>query len=343
MRGDVPGAFGLMRAAYEAGADPAQALSDLAAFTHLVTRIKLVPDAARDPSLTEGERVRGTAFAAGLSVRALSRAWQILLKALPEVAGSQRPLAAAEMVLVRVAYAADLPTPDEALRELREMALEGSAGGSANGPAGIPSDGPRSYPRSSAQAVPQATAQPISQMRSPAGGGSASPAPALAPAPSPAEMSAAAPSRVLALKRFEDVVALAGERRDIQMKAALERDVRLVRFEDGVIEFALAEGGSRSLPNDLSRALNDWTGRRWTVVLSSGEGDATLAERKRDRDSDRRRGAETHPLVQAVLASFPGAEIVNVTERAPLPEDLPAGPVDGGEAVPPDEATPLDD
>src|SRR5688572_2216562 len=128
MRGDVPGTFDLLRAQYDSGADPAVILTDLAAFTHVVTRLKLVPDAARDPALTEVERSRGGEFAAKLSVRSLSRAWQILLKGIPEVQAASRPVAAAEMVLVRLAYAADLPTPDEALRALKDGApLPGGA------------------------------------------------------------------------------------------------------------------------------------------------------------------------------------------------------------------------
>uniref|UniRef100_UPI00083125A3 DNA polymerase III subunit gamma/tau n=1 Tax=Methylobacterium sp. CCH5-D2 TaxID=1768765 RepID=UPI00083125A3 len=132
MRGDVPASFAELRGQYDSGADPAVVLSDLAGFTHLVTRLKLVPEAAAaDPTLSEVERTRGAAFAERLSVRALSRAWQILLKALPEVQAAPRPLAAAEMALVRLAYAADLPTPDEALRQLRAEALAARGRGAA--------------------------------------------------------------------------------------------------------------------------------------------------------------------------------------------------------------------
>jgi DNA polymerase-3 subunit gamma/tau len=316
MRGDVPSSFAALRAGYDAGADPAQMLSDLAAFTHMVTRFKLVPDAAKDPALTEAERVRGTAFAGALSIRALSRAWQVLVKAVPEVGASQRPLAAAEMALVRLAYAADLPTPDEALRSLRE-GLGGSLG--SPGTTTAPNGGP----------APTLNA-PAATRPSPGGA-------ALARAPAPTL--AAAPAHTVALRRFEDVVALAGERRDIVMKGALERDVRLVRFEDGHIEFALAEGGSRSLPNDLSRALADWTGRRWAVVLSSKPGEPTLAERKRAHEAERRSDAESHPLVRAVLASFPGAAIVDVRERGALEAEAVAADI----APPPDEDDTPDD
>ncbi len=134
MRGDVPAAFAGLRSQYDAGADPAVILSDLAAFSHIVTRLKLIPEAARDPALSEIERTRGTDYAQKLSVRTLSRAWQILLKGIPEVQASNRPIAAAEMVIVRLAYAADLPTPDEALRALKDGAPVPSGGPSAPAP-----------------------------------------------------------------------------------------------------------------------------------------------------------------------------------------------------------------
>ncbi|WP_244937424.1 DNA polymerase III subunit gamma/tau, partial [Methylobacterium crusticola] len=155
MRGDVPAAFGELRSQYEAGADPGVVLSDLAEFTHLVTRLKVAPETARaDTALSEAERVRGGGFADRLSVRALSRAWQILLRAIPEVQVAARPLAAAEMALVRLIYAADLPTPDEALRQLKEgagVAVPAPAGATAQ--AG-PGDrvGPGAHPGGSAQA-----------------------------------------------------------------------------------------------------------------------------------------------------------------------------------------------
>ncbi len=121
MRGDVPAAFANLRAQYDSGADPAVILSDLAAFSHVVTRLKLIPDAARDPALTEAERrARHRVRPEALGPQRSSRAWQILLKGLPEVQAADRPAAAAEMVLVRLAYAADLPTPDEALRALKD-------------------------------------------------------------------------------------------------------------------------------------------------------------------------------------------------------------------------------
>ena len=290
MRGDVPATFAILRGGWEAGADPAAIIADLATFAHLVTRMKLVPEAARDPALTEAERGRGSAFAQALSVRALSRAWQILSKAAPEVGASQRPLAAAEMALVRLAYAADLPTPDEALRRLQSGAT---------------------LPAISGGAAPPSL---LASTSSGGGGGAAlavSPRAAPVPEPEPAGIT---------LRRFEDVVAMAGEQRDIALKAALEHDVRPVAFEDGRIELSMVDGASSALPHELGRKLHAWTGRRWMVTVVSAEGGPTLAEQRQARERERRHDAASHPLVQAVLNSFPGAEIVDVRDRAPLPE-----------------------
>jgi DNA polymerase III subunit gamma/tau len=286
MRGDVPAAFAGLRAQYDAGADPSVVLSDLAAFSHIVTRLKLIPDAARDPALSEIERARGTEYARKLAVRTLSRAWQILLKGIPEVQASNRPVAAAEMVLVRLAYAADLPTPDEALRALRDGTPLGSNGSPPPAP-------PRPSGPGTSGNMALATSQAQPQPR---------------PEPERAEPA-------LRLRRFEDVVAMAGERREIVLKGALERDVRLVRFEEGSIEFNLAETGSRTIANDLARVLQQWTGQRWMVALSSEPGAPTLREQAAAAERERKEGAANHPLVQAVLAKFPGAQIVNVVER----------------------------
>ncbi|TVR09068.1 MAG: DNA polymerase III subunit gamma/tau [Salinarimonadaceae bacterium] len=316
MRGDVAASFGLLGDQYAAGADPAAVLRELAGFTHLTTRLKLAPDTAQDPSLTEVERKRGVEFAQDLPVRALSRAWQILLKGIAEVEGAARPIAAAEMVLVRLAYAADLPTPDEALRMLAERAGHAPAAPSGTAP-------------SDSGEAPRARA--VSGAGGPTLVASAAPDAPARPAPAPSAPQA------LRLARFEDLVALAGERRDIVMKAALERDVRLVRFEDGQLEFALAEGASRNLASDLARVLAEWTGRRWMVALSSQPGEPTLKERAEAAARDRREGAAEHPLVRSVLDAFPGARIVDVRERADAQaEPALEGYEDSGPVAPPE-------
>ncbi len=301
MRGDMGATLKELRDQYDFGADPAVVLGDLAEFTHFVTRVKIVPSVADDVSLTEVERVRGRGFAAALSMRVLSRTWQMLLKGLSEVQTAARPIAAAEMVLVRIAYVADLPTPDDVIRSLGDGASP-SAPRQGNGGA------PRASP-----SAPTAAASPGPRMMASQGGARAAPSPMREPTArlaEPAQDIATEP--VLNIARFEDLIALAAEKRDLVVRTALERDVRLVRFEDGKLEIAFEPGASKSLVSDLARKISTWTGKRWMVAVSSESGAPTLRSLQDAQRAELRAGAEADPLVQAVLNRFPGAKIVEV-------------------------------
>jgi DNA polymerase-3 subunit gamma/tau len=312
MRADLARALQEVRDQYDTGADPAMVLGDLAEFTHFVTRVKVVPALADDVSLTETERTRGRAFAGTLSMRVLARTWQMLLKGIEEVAAAGRPLAVAEMVLVRIAYAADLPTPDEVIRSLGE----GTRGNGAS--AGVTTPGAPSSPRPDLRSEAPRAEVPRGATRA----ALATAAPAEMPAPAPA---ASAPAR--ALQSFADLVALAGEKRDLAIKSALERDVRLVRFEDSRLEIGLEGSAPKSLTGELSKKLSDWTGRRWMVIVSAEPGQPTLYAQAQMRKAELKDDVRGDPLVQAVLQRFPGAEIVDVRQ----PGSTPAA---GAEEVP---------
>ncbi|HEY5794259.1 MAG TPA: DNA polymerase III subunit gamma/tau [Bosea sp. (in: a-proteobacteria)] len=309
MKGDIAAALGELRAQYDAGADPVVVLTDLAEFTHLVTRLKLVPDAVKDNSLAQAERVRGGDFAQRLSIRILARTWQMLLKGVGEVKQADRPIMAAEMVLVRLAHAADLPTPDEALRMLRDgSGAVPSGNGGSSGYGGASAPRPPSGGGNTALA-----ARPILA--------SANPMPVAAPR---AQAQPQAQPAVM-VASLEDVVALASQHRDITLKIALERDVRPVRFEQGRIEFSLADGASRTLAQDLSRRLKEWTGQTWMVAVVNGEnGAATLREQAALKKDQRESDAAAHPAVKAVLERFPGARIVDVRDPRAAEADTPA-------------------
>jgi DNA polymerase-3 subunit gamma/tau len=291
MRGDIAAALAELQAQHETGADPAVVLTDLAEFTHYVTRLKLAPEAASHAAVSETERLRGAAFAEALSVRVLSRAWQFLAKGIQEVAQAPRPLAAADMVLVRLCHAAELPTPDEAIRLIKE-----------NGGGAVPAAG-----AAAARSIaPGATAQ------APRGGA----AHAVQRQPHTEPLAQEAPQ----LRRFEDVIARARGERDVVLANALERWVRPVRFEPGQIEISLMPQADAGLPQRLQQVLQQWTGRRWVVVISK---DAVTTETAREA-RERNRAAlleevRADPLVKQLLDRFPGAEIVSVRERPPEP------------------------
>jgi DNA polymerase-3 subunit gamma/tau len=314
MKGDAASALKELRDQYNSGADPAVVIADLAEFTHLVTRIKIVPGVADDRSLTEAERVRGRAYAAALSMRVLSRTWQMLFKGLPEVQGADKAIAAAEMVLVRIAYAADLPTPDEVIRSLTSdgdasppppsgtrvsaPATNGPSNGGGAGPSMARMDAPRGAPRAALAPVNQPMmAQPDT-------------------APQKAEQT----EPLRAIQSFEQLIALAAEMRDLQTKMVLERDVRLVRFEEGQLDIALEPSASKAVIGELGRKLSLWTGRRWMVVVSAEQGQTTVKSQNEARRAEAESGVRADPLVQAVLQKFPGAEIVRVHTKATEPD-----------------------
>ncbi|TGU99396.1 DNA polymerase III subunit gamma/tau [Mesorhizobium sp. M00.F.Ca.ET.151.01.1.1] len=306
MKGDVAAALGEFRAQYDTGADPAAVLTDLAEFNHLVTRLRFVPTAMDDASLSQDERQRGADFARALSVRVLSRTWQMLLKGIPEVQSSNRPVSAAEMVLIRLAHAADLPTLDEALRSLESGA---SATGAAPRPNGAPvNPGNGGAGGNGASAVAQA--------RMPGGSGGAqtmrlveaTPAPAaFVTPPRPAPETQAVP-----LKSLADIVALADAQRDVAFKVLVKRCIRLVRIEPGRIDVGLTDDAPKMLLNELTTKLRAWTGRSWLVSLSKEEGGQTLAEMESTKRENAFLDARNDPTVAAFLTRFPGAKIIDV-------------------------------
>jgi DNA polymerase III subunit gamma/tau len=313
-RGDIAAAFAEFREQYDTGADPIVVLSDLAEFVNFVTRVKAVPATADNVAFGETERRRGRDFAAKISMRVLSRMWQMLLKGIAEVQAHTRPAAAAEMVLVRIAYVADMPTPDEAIRMIDQ-----NGGGSpvivaTTAASHAPPPSVASMPSSPSRATsaPQLSARP--QMAAPAA--EAQPAPA---------------ARRIA--SFPELVALAGEKRDLLTKAALEADVRLVRIEDGRLEVTLEHSAARTLINDLSRKLEQWTGRRWTVIVSNEAGQPTLRSQNLVEKNQREREAVSDPRVKEVLARFPGAKVVEVRKLAAEPPESDASIEDPAESA----------
>jgi DNA polymerase-3 subunit gamma/tau len=314
MAGEVARALELSEQAHARGTDPGVMLSDLLALTHLLSRLRTIPDLRKDPALTEDERNRGAVLADKLSIPVLARAWQMLLKGVQEVAqdGVDRR-AAAEMVLIRLAHAAELPTPGDLVRRLAEQGAQGGAGPAApNGPSGG------------------------GGLRAIAGGGGAVAAAAPAPVPD-------APPQP---GSWREVVALASGRQPL-LHAHLVHSVHPVRVTPGRIELRPRPDAPRDLAQQLVALLQQVTGARWTVSLVNHGGDPTLAEQGRAAEQDRLALARSHPLVVAVLAAFPGATIEQVRDGSLDAYGLPppsAEPDDGRDFAPPDaEPAGLDD
>jgi DNA polymerase-3 subunit gamma/tau len=329
--GDIASAFREFREQYDTGADPIVVLSDLAEFVNFVTRVKIVPATADNLAFGETERRRAREFAAKISIRVLSRMFQMLLKGITEAQGATRPAIAAEMVLVRIAYVADLPTPDEAIKMLDHNGGSSPVIGGNAAPRGALGQGQGSA--SSAPSASSMSSSPARAASAPRASAEASARPQMIAPVSAAQPAAAA----LRIASFPELVALAGEKRDLLTKSALEADVRLVRIEDGRLEVTLERSAARTLINDLSRKLEQWTGRRWTVIVSNEAGQPTLRSQNEMQKNERERAAESDPRVKEVLARFPGARVVEVRKLAPEPPEPDAGIEDPAESSDSDE------
>ena len=317
MAGRIGEALTALRELYDLGADPQTLLADLAEFTHLVTRIKVVPAAADDAALTPDERTRGRDLAQRLPMRALTRAWQILFKGNEEAGRAGNALQAAEMTLIRLAYAADLPSPDEVIARLTQQQPQASAPAAAPR---VPPPAPR--PSGGASALRIEAVQPA-----PAPAAVPAPAP---PAPAPAlRPQAVAQPALASVASYKDLIALAAAKRDVLVKLALESQMRPVSFEQGRIEVALADGADPGIIATLSARLQNWTGARWLVTVSTRPPEGlTIRQQAEQRRQEAAAAAHDDPLVKAILETFPGAKLVNVTVRdadAAQP-DLPPPP-----------------
>ena len=300
MSGDIAAALDRFQAMHRDGADPVIVIQDLLEVTHWLTRIKIAPALAEEPGVPEEERVRGAKISQSLTMPVLSRCWQMLLKGLGETQMAPAPFAAAEMLLIRMTHAADLPPPADLIKSLQ-------------------SDTPAPTPVAASTA--QSSAAPAATSLASGATGPARPSSAAAHAVAADPAPLIGPEAVVAadmagiLRRYEDVIALFDEKREGIMTAHLRQDVHLVGFSQHRIEFRPGPNAPRDLANRMGRMLSDWTGERWIVSVSDAPGAPTLAEQSAAAKAERLAEAERDPLVRAVKETFPGARIRGITDR----------------------------
>ena len=283
---------------YGDGAEPQQVLADLAEAVHVTTRAKTLGVAAAGEGLSLEEKRRAAALGGRLSMAILSRAWQMLIKGLEDAANAPNPAAAADMVLIRLAYTADLPPPDEIIKTL---------GGDA---VGVRTGKPVAPPEKRV-----AAATPVDVLDADSSDESDFSDEDDAPQDY-------APAALPIVRSFAEVVELASARREAKLKVHLEEHVSLVKFDAaGSIELHLLAGAPKELANELREKLNAWTGKRWMVALSKAPGERTIGDVQRQRAAAEIEDMQRHPAVAAVLQQFPDAEITSVRQLPKIDKD----------------------
>lgn len=315
LRGDAAAALTELQAQYADGADPIAVLRDLAEITHWVSVVKITPDAIEDPTVAPDERTRGKELADRLAMRVLTRMWQMLLKALEEVSAAPNAMMAAEMAIIRLTHAADLPDPDALIRKVQQSQAAGDFS-RRNTPAGTAGNAPQAR-----RAVPpRAVVQPSGA----------------------ATALAVSPDAFAAFPDFASVLDLIRRMGDMLLLVQVENHVALARYSPGRIEFEPRGNPPVDLAQRLAERLRGWCGgQRWAVTVTNSGGAPTIAETREAENAKARKRAMELPIVQQVMAAFPGATLKNVTrithdttiaeetvaEGAANPHDATQGPV----------------
>ncbi|SHH26010.1 DNA polymerase III subunit gamma/tau [Cognatishimia maritima] len=300
LKGDAGGALSELSAQYADGADPMAVLRDLAEITHWVSVVKITPEAADDPTISPDERARGQTMAENLPMRVMTRMWQMLLKAIEEVAAAPNAMMAAEMAIIRLTHVADLPSPEELVRKLQNTPVPPSP---PNGGGGGGAPAPQRGGTTQAYASTQMAGGP---------GGT---------------VTALAPQAENALARyatFDHVVELIRKNRDGKLLMDVEADVKLVSYRPGRIEFQPSAKASKDLAQRLGASLQRWTGNRWAVTVVNQGGAETIVEKRNAAENAIKAEAQKHPLVQAVFSAFPKAKITEIKSQQDIANEAMA-------------------
>ena len=297
MRGDAAAALTELGEQYAAGADPMAVLRDLAEITHWISVVKITPDAADDPTVSPDERARSLQMASDLPMRTMTRMWQMLLKALDEVASAPNSMMAAEMAIIRLTHVAELPSPEELIRKLQDTPPPPPSGGGGGNGGGV-----------SAGATSVANAQSRMSSSSGSSGGAAT----------AQQLDADALER---FPTFDHVVDLIRANRDVKLLVDVEGGIRLANYQPGRIEFVAHPKAPNDLAQRLGQKLQLWTGNRWAVTLVNQGGRETIAEKRDAVDIALKEEAASHPLLQAVFEAFPSARIIDIKTPAEIAQE----------------------
>ena len=295
MKGDAAAALIELNSQYSDGADPIVILKDLAEITHWISVAKITPDINKDPAITPDERTRGIEFSKILSMRALTRMWQMLVKALDEITVAPSPVMAAEMIIIRLTHAADLPPTDDLIKTI-ESKLQATTN-------------EKNFEKPQ---KPMDTSLANNELAKAKHNNSSN----LKIAPAVDE-----DVGIISYIRFDDVLELIKQKRDVKLLIDIENGLRLVFYRPGHIEFTPTDFAPADLAQRLSNRLKEWTGLRWAIsVVQNGEAQ-TIVERKEKNAKDLEKDAYAHPFVKEALVQFPTARIIKVVSKEKLEQE----------------------
>lgn len=294
MKGEIKTALETFEKLYAFGAAPSVVLQDLLDLTHWLTKVKIAPELADDGSMAASERQHCLQMAESLPMSVLTKTWQMLLKGIDETIKAPSEKQAAEMVMIRLAYAADLPTPADLIKTLRSETASTSVI-------------PNGYPQASS-AVTQKNWNAAPSIGNVV----------------PAEQPQISPQQSVMFRSLADIVAYAYKQNEMMFAYNVENFVSVVSFEQGKIEFFPLERTPNHLAGEMVEKLRLWTHQNWVVSVVNKQGGQTLRQQALQNAENLKKTMTQHPLVTAVLKAFPSAKIdtIRLKENESESEDF---------------------
>ncbi len=293
LSGKINTAMTTMADLYKAGVDAQKILQDLLDLTHLLAKFQAASSspATVEPNMAASERNRAVTMAQKTGIPALGRVWQILLKGLSEVQYAPNAQAAAEMVLIRLCFAADLPDPATLVKQVKDSGGAGSLSGGGNKAS---HGNPSSFSSSSSLRV--------------SGGGGGS----VQTLPQTSASLLTAPVANGNLSTLSEIVGLLEQNGSLVLASQVVHYVELVHLEPGRIEFKPAPQSPPKLAQDLAKRLGDLTGVRWMVSITGRSGEPTLAAQQKALHQSEMAAIKEDPVIARILATFPDSEILSI-------------------------------
>lgn len=292
MKGDMVSALSLLEAQYECGADPLVLVQDLLELTHWLTRIKIVPELSRDITIPEAERTRGLDMAGRLTMSSLTGAWQVLLKGLAEVKSADNPLKTLEMVLIRLAYLSDLPSPLQVIEDIKKNGLADQISkpvfSSQTGPS-LGDQNIHSQTKIVSPSVVERAQETVNEKK----------------------------KEILKLTSLTDIIRLARSKGERLLAFNIENYIRPIDISNGVLTCSFTDESPRFLGADLSKFLTRETGIKWIVREERENNSKTIKEEKIEKENRLLDSLKKTGLVADILAVFPSAKIEKVRPQKP--------------------------
>ncbi|NQZ14266.1 MAG: DNA polymerase III subunit gamma/tau [Alphaproteobacteria bacterium] len=295
LKGESQESLDVMDGLYRDGADPVVVLQDMLDFTHALTKLKALPQLTETQlAVTKDERERLSSMSGSLSMPTLGRTWQLLLKGLGEVKSAPHPQKAAEMIVLRLLYASNLPDPTELVKKIKDEPAGAATASNTNAPTPVAA-------QTSAQAI-GVTEIPMQAMQ--AGGAPVQAAPQETETP------------VANLGTLEGITQALEDNKMMILAGQVSHYVHLVKLEDQLLEFMPAENAPQKLAQELTQALKQISKERWVVTVSAKQGQPTLAQQAEVADQEKRAKLKQEPLIDNILSMFPGSDIKKIHTKS---------------------------